>query len=189
MSLLQLRQDALCIKSNVFGIPISITPTLISKAIVCDKVRFLMDMYPRTSPFLDRTLDKILASENNLASVSCHLPKAKIWHQLLVSNFHTWEDMLETLTYVDNHLILFILSRTRVNLHLKIFNFLRQKMVASHERVTSLIPFRNSSFWNFILTRYYWECATWWVNGGSGYHVESEAHCNFGPSSVGYSPL
>lgn len=76
-----------------------------------------------------------------MESVSSLLPKAKIWHQLLVSNFQSREDALETLTYVDKYLIFFILSRTRVNYPLTIFNFLRQKMVTSHEGVSSLIPF------------------------------------------------
>lgn len=44
VSLLQLRQDALCIKSDVFGISISITPSLIDKEIVCEEVGVHMDI-------------------------------------------------------------------------------------------------------------------------------------------------
>ncbi|KAI5385523.1 hypothetical protein KIW84_072211 [Lathyrus oleraceus] len=136
-----IRQDASCIKSNVFGISISLTSVLIAKEIVCEEVGVHMDMYPRASSFLDKILDKILATKDNLASVSSLLPKAKILHQLLLSNFHPREDALETLTYVDKHLIFFILLRTMINLPLTIFKFLRKKIIASHEKVSSLIPF------------------------------------------------
>lgn len=41
VSLLQLRQAISCIKSNVFGIPISLTLPLIVKAILCKKLGFI----------------------------------------------------------------------------------------------------------------------------------------------------
>lgn len=100
-----------------------------------------MDMYPRTSLFLEDIPYKILATNNNLASVSSFLPKAKIWHQLLVSNIQPHEDALEALSYDDKHLIFFIFSRIKVNLPLTIFNFLKKKIIASHEEISFLIPF------------------------------------------------
>ncbi|KAI5390121.1 hypothetical protein KIW84_075445 [Lathyrus oleraceus] len=129
----RLRQDALCIKSNIFGISITLTPALIVKAIVCEEVRVHMDIYPRTSPFLEAIPNKILATKNNLESASSLLPMERIGYQLLVLIFQLLEDALEILTNVNKHLIFFILSRTRVNLPLIIFNFLRKKIIASHE--------------------------------------------------------
>lgn len=78
MSLLQLRQDATCIKSKFFGIPNTFTPALIAKAILCKESGVHVGMYPRTSPFLEAIIDKILATNYNLASVSSLLPKVKI---------------------------------------------------------------------------------------------------------------
>lgn len=100
-----------------------------------------MDMYPTTSHFLEAIPYKILDTKNDLASVSFLLPKEKIGHQLLVSNFRPREDAFETLTYVDKHLIFFILSRTRIKHPLTIFKFLRKNIIASQEGVSSLIPF------------------------------------------------
>lgn len=78
VSLLQLRQGGSCIKSNVFGIPIILTPALIAKAILCDEIGIHIRMYPLTSPFLKAIPAKILATKNNLISVSSLLPTMKI---------------------------------------------------------------------------------------------------------------
>lgn len=132
----------LCALSIIFfGIPISITHALIAKAIIWEEVGVHVGLFPRKSSYLERIPNKILATNDNLADVSSLLPKANIWHQLLVSNFQPREDALETPTFVDKHLIYFILSRTRVNLPLTICNFLRHKIIASYEGVSSLIPF------------------------------------------------
>lgn len=94
-----------------------------------------MDMYPRTSSFLDRNPYKILATKDNLVSVSYLLPKVKIW------NHQPRENALETLTYVYKHIILFIFSRNGVNLPITILNFSRKKIIASHEGLSSPIHF------------------------------------------------
>lgn len=78
VSLLEFLQDAPCIKSYVFGIPITLTTALIGKAISCKEVGVHMDMYPRTSHFLKAIPYKILDTKNDLASVSSLLPKENI---------------------------------------------------------------------------------------------------------------
>ena len=100
-----------------------------------------MGMYPRTSPFLEAIPYKILATKNNLESASSLLPMERIGYQLLVLIFQLREGALKTLTYDDKHLIIFILSRTKVKLPLTIFNFLRKKIIASYEGISFLLPF------------------------------------------------
>lgn len=141
MPLKQLGYDALSIQSNVFSIPITITLALVAKTIKCKKTSVYMDMYNRISPFLEDISMKMLAISNNLASVSSLLPKEKIWHQRLVSNIQPREQDLETLTYDDKHLIFFILSRIKVNLPITILNFMKKKIISSHEGIPFLIPF------------------------------------------------
>lgn len=148
-----------------------------------------MDIYPRTSPFLKSIPNNILATKNNLESVSSLIPMKRIGYQLLVLIFQLLEDALEILTYVNKHLIFFILSRTGVNLPLIIFNFLRKKIIASHEVMSSLIPFWKSYFWTLPSTSYCWECVGGWINWDPGDSLESEARISLGPSSVGLFPL
>lgn len=90
VSLKQLGQNASCIQSNVFGIPITIIHALIAKVIQCKETSVYIDVYNRKSPFIEEIPHKTLASSNKLASVSSLLLKEKIWHKLLCQTFiHT----------------------------------------------------------------------------------------------------
>lgn len=115
---------------------------MIAKIIQCKENGVCMDMYSRTSPFIDNIPPKILTNLYNLASVSSLLPEEKIWHQLVVSNIQPREKDLDTLTYEDKLFILFFLSRIKVNLPLTIFNFTNKIIIFSHDIMYFIIPIR-----------------------------------------------
>ena len=58
-----------------------------------------------------------------------------------MSNLCPREKQLETLTWDDKHLLLFLTKNISVNLPLTIFDFLKKMIIISREEMNFLIPY------------------------------------------------
>ena len=132
--------DVDSIQSYVNDSPITITQSLIIKTINCEEEGCCVEHYRFNKVYSDH-LRLIYANYDNLSSHATLLPIGKVLYQLLVSNLCLRDKQLGTLTWDDNHLLLFLTKNIIVNLPLTIFNFLKKMIIISREEMNFHIPY------------------------------------------------
>ena len=138
--------DGSSVSSIVFGNPITITPATIAAVIGCTQTGVTVEGHRFNSPLIENanTIFDLFVwyQPTNLNNFQ---PIAKVWFELVLSNFRPRGINLDTLTHDDRLLIHLLVNRERVNLPQTIFNHLRYSIVVSREEYHSFIHLEGSS--------------------------------------------
>lgn len=124
----------------VLNTPITITPSVIIDIIKCEEDGVDIECYETNLTF-HKDILFIAKSIGNPSKVSNLTHATSLWYQLIITNFLPRDQNSPFLSMDDKHLIYFIISRVKVNLHLTIFNCMKEKIMTSREVEFSFIPF------------------------------------------------
>lgn len=119
---------------------ITITPSLIANVIKCKEDGVDIECY-RVNLTFYKDIFSIIKNFGNPFETFDLTFEAKLWYQLIITNFLSRDQNSSFLSMNDMHLICFLISRVKVNLPLTIFNYLEEKILISRENEFSFIPF------------------------------------------------
>ena len=132
--------DGCQILSVVYGSHVVINSKIISQAINCEEDGVTVEIYRHNNIFVN-LMHIIYGSKGLDESPSTLTPMAKVWYQIMGTNLRPREKGTRWLSSDDKHFILFLVSRTKINLPLSMFNYLKEEILLSREELSFLIPF------------------------------------------------
>ena len=117
-----------------------INSKIISQAIYCEEDGITVEIW-RHSNNSANDFQIIYGSKGPSESPYTLSPMAKVWYQIMGTNLRPRENGTGWLSSDDKHFILILVSKTKINLPLSMFNYLKEEILSSREELSFLIPF------------------------------------------------
>ena len=132
--------DDCVILSVVSGFPVMINSYIISQAIECEEAGKTVESFRGNNLFANH-MHLIYGYEGPDTSPSTLTSMAKVWYQIMGTNLRPREKGAGYMSAMDKLFILFLISKIKINLPKSIFNYLKEEIISSREKLSFQIPY------------------------------------------------